>query len=195
MRPCTLTLTNGSSVLIKYRLVTLTVAVFGVACSRGMRLPEPIPPISGSPRTAFALRYIDIVQGTGAIAAPRKCFYAHYTGWLTSGRKFDSSRDTLPNGHARTPLSFPQGARRVIPGWDAGFEGMRVGGQRRLIIPYQLAYGELGRPPVIPPKATLIFDVELMGVADTVMHADVATPRPAIAPPPKCPEWSAVNAG
>ena len=174
---------------MKHRLTILAIAGLATACSSGMRLPEPIPPISGSPRTAFSLRYIDIVDGTGAVAAPRKCFYAQYTGWLTNGKKFDSSRDTLPNGHARSPLSFPQGARRVIAGWDAGFEGMRVGGQRRLIIPYQLGYGELGRPPAIPPRATLIFDVELTGVADTVAHADVPTSRPTVTPPPRCPAW------
>ncbi|MBK8057478.1 MAG: FKBP-type peptidyl-prolyl cis-trans isomerase [Gemmatimonadetes bacterium] len=118
----------------------------------------------------------------------------HYTGWLTDGKKFDSSRDTMPNGQPRTPIAFPQGARRVIAGWDAGFEGMQVGGQRRLIIPYQLAYGELGRPPVIPPKATLVFDVELMAVADTLPSAG-APPLPAGAPPgPQCAPWRAVAA-
>jgi peptidylprolyl isomerase len=176
-----------------YRSAALAASILSLACARGMQLPEPIPPVGGVPRTAFALRYIDIVRGTGAAAAPRKCLYAHYTGWLTDGKKFDSSHDTLPDGHARTPLSFPQGARRVIAGWDAGFEGMRVGGQRRLIIPYQLAYGELGRPPVIPPKATLIFDVKLMSVADTVMHAEVSSPHSAVAVPPRCPEWSTVG--
>lgn len=183
---------------MKPRLLTATpialciIALFS-ACARSMHLPAPIPPVSGAQHTAFALKYIDIVQGTGAPAAPRKCIYAHYTGWLTDGKKFDSSRDTLRNGKPRPPLAFPQGARRVIAGWDAGFEGMRVGGQRRLIIPYQLAYGELGRPPVIPPKAMLIFDVELMGVADTVMHADTPSSKPAVAPPPKCPNWSEVQ--
>lgn len=123
---------------------------------------------------------------------PRACVYAHYTGWLTDGKKFDSSRDTMPNGQPRTPIAFPQGARRVIAGWDAGFEGMRVGGQRRLIIPYQIAYGELGRPPVIPPKATLIFDVELMAVADTLPSAG-APPLPPGAPAgPQCAPWRVV---
>ena len=119
----------------------------------------------------------------------------HYTVWFADGKKLESSHDTLPNGNAGPPISFPQGAHRVIAGWDVGFEGMRVGGQRRLIIPYQLAYGELGRPPAVPPKATLIFDVELMGVADTVMHADTVRPRSAIAPPPKCPAWSSLATG
>ena len=184
-----------ASALMTHRSVALAAIMLCMACARGMHLPDAIPPVQGTTHTAFALRYIDIAVGTGAPAAARKCLYAHYTGWLTNGKKFDSSHDTLPNGHARTPLSFPQGARRVIAGWDAGFEGMRVGGQRRLIIPYQLAYGELGRPPVIPPKAMLIFDVELMGVADTVMHADVSAPRPAVAPPPRCPEWSSIALG
>jgi peptidylprolyl isomerase len=178
---------------MKRRVFALAGTILSAACAHTMHLPDPIPAVHGTPRTAFALRYVDMAQGTGDLAAPRRCLYAHYTGWLTNGRKFDSSRDTLPDGHPRPPLAFPQGARRVIAGWDAGFEGMRVGGRRRLIIPYQLAYGELGRPPVIPPKSTLIFDVELMGVADTVAHADAASPRPAVAPPPKCPEWDAVH--
>lgn len=171
-----------------YRRLPLVAIILSVACARGMHFADSLPQVSGTTHTAFSLRYIDIVQGTGDLAAPRKCFYVHYTGWLTNGKKFDSSRDTMRNGAPRLPLAFPQGARRVIAGWDAGFEGMHVGGQRRLIIPYQLAYGELGRPPGIPPKAMLIFDVELMGVADTVMHADVPSPRPAVAPPPRCPE-------
>lgn len=123
----------------------------------------------------------------GAPVQPRQCIYAHYTGWLTDGKKFDSSRDTMANGQPRTPLSFAQGARRVIPGWDAGFEGMRVGAQRRLLIPYQLAYGELGRPPVIPPKAELIFDVEVMAVSDTLAGSVPNSPA-------RCPTWAEVSA-
>ena len=80
----------------------------------------------------------------------------------------------------------------MIAGWDLGFDGMKVGGQRRLFIPYQLAYGEAGRPPVIPPKAELIFDVELMAVADTLPRAE-ATPRGQTAPPPQCPAWASVQ--
>jgi peptidylprolyl isomerase len=171
-------------------LVCTAGALALLACApRGRQLPAPIPRIEGEERTAFALRYVDVARGAGALAEPRKCFFAHYTGWLTDGKKFDSSRDTMPNGQPRTPLAFAQGARRVIPGWDAGFEGMRVGGKRRLLIPYQLAYGELGRPPVIPPKAELIFDVELMAVADTLAtpSAPPATPGP---PGPRCPTWA-----
>lgn len=117
------------------------------------------PPVNGAPVELATLRYIDIVQGTGAPAAAGKRFTVHYTGWLTNGAKFDSSVDR------NEPLDFVQGRRQVIAGWDVGFEGMKVGGKRRLFIPYQLAYGEPGSGP-IPPKADLIFDVELLAVAD-----------------------------
>jgi peptidylprolyl isomerase len=154
-------------------------------------LPAPIPAVSAPWETAFALRRIDLRAGNGPLVEPRKCIYAHYTGWLTDGTKFDSSRDTTAEGQPREPIAFPQGARRVIAGWDLGFEGMRVGGQRRLMIPYQLAYGVAGRPPVIPPAATLIFDVELMSLADTLPRAEPGPPGT----PPQCPRWSEVTGG
>ena len=150
-------------------------------------LPASIPPVAGETRTAFALRYVDVAPGTGAPVEPRKCIYAHYTGWLTNGTKFDSSRDTAPDGTPRTPIAFPQGARRVIAGWDAGFEGLSVGARRRLFIPYQLAYGELGRPPVIPPKSELIFDVEVMAVADTLPRLQPTDPAP------RCVPWAELS--
>ena len=159
---------------------------------RQPKLPPSIPPAAGEPRTAFALREIDVALGTGALAAPRQCYFVHYTGWLTDGKKFDSSRDTMPNGKPRTPLGFPQGFRRVIAGWDLGFEGMRVGAHRRLFIPYQLGYGEAGRPP-IPPKAELIFDVELMAVADTLPHPAQQVSAGQTAPAPRCPTWESVS--
>src|SRR5205823_10261432 len=124
------------------------------------------PPVAGDVKTQFVMRYIDTAPGSGEVAPPGKCYYAHYTGWLTDGKKFDSSRDTTKEGKPRTPLAFEQGKKNVITGWDVGFEGMRVGGKRRLIIPYQLAYGVPGRPPLIPASSTLIFDVELMDVRD-----------------------------
>lgn len=168
-------------------------ALFASGCfHRHRAFPAPIPAVFGSPRTAFSLQYIEIAQGTGATAEPRQCYYVDYTGWLTSGKEFDSSHDTTAKGAPREPISFPQGARRVIAGWDLGFEGMRVGGERRLIIPYQLAYGERGRPPVIPARATLVFDVHLLAQADTLARTD-STPAPRNAPP-RCPPWSAVGA-
>lgn len=146
--------------------------------------PAP-PPVAGEEQTLFTMRYIDVSAGTGVEALPGRCYYVHYTGWLTDGTKFDSSRDTASDGQPRTPLAFHQGRRNVIAGWDAGFEGMRVGGQRRLIIPYQLAYGIDGRPPIIPPRSTLVFDVELMDVREG--------PEPPAQgePAARCPAWAA----
>jgi uncharacterized damage-inducible protein DinB len=129
-------------------------------------MPAPVPAVSGKVVEFFGLRYIDVTVGDGAPAAPGQEYTVHYTGWLRDGSKFDSSVDR------GTPLKFVQGRRAVIAGWDAGFEGMKVGGKRRLFLPYQLAYGELGRPPAIPAKAELVFDVELLGVKD-------AAPQPA----------------
>ena len=156
--------------------------------------PANLPPVSGEPAVAFAQRHLDIAQGEGAPWQPRQCLYVHYTGWLTDGTKFDSSRDTSATGETRTPFGFPQGARRVIAGWDLGFDGMRVGAKRRLFIPYQLAYGERGRPPIIPPRSELIFDVELMAVADTLpRQADAEPARQPAAP--ACPRWEEVSRG
>ena len=125
--------------------------------------PPNVPKIEGTPKNLYALRYIDVEVGTGELAKSRQFYTVKYTGWLTDGTKFDSSYDH-PGGD---PIVFPYGARQVIPGWDTGFEGMHVGGKRRLYIPYQLAYGESGRPPVIPAKADLIFDIELVSQSDT----------------------------
>jgi peptidylprolyl isomerase len=164
----------------------------GCASHRAAPIASAIPAIVGKPREAFALRVIDVTPGTGAEAAARKCIYAHYTGWLTNGTKFDSSRDTMPNGKPKSPIAFAQGARGVIAGWDVGFEGMKVGASRRLLIPYQLGYGALGRPPAIPPKSELIFDVQLMAVADTLPRTEpIVRGQPAA--PPRCPTWAAVS--
>lgn len=129
-----------------------------------------IPHVPGIPRTLYALKYIDITIGKGPLAEPQKWYTVHYTGWLPDGTKFDSSYDHP----GKQPITFPYGAHRVIYGWDTGFEGMHVGGKRRLFIPYQLAYGAMGRPPKIPAKAELIFDVELVAQSDTPPEA----PRP-----------------
>ncbi len=154
------------------------------ASSSAIKLPPGVPAVKGVLKTGFALKYQDVTIGTGKDAEPNKLYKVHYTGWLAAdGKKFDSSfdhkspvldKDGKPENDAdgkpkmgeAQPIQFPQGRGRVIPGWDQGFEGMKVGGKRRLFIPYQLAYGAVGRPPVIPAKADLIFDIELVDVAD-----------------------------
>ncbi|MEC4891257.1 MAG: FKBP-type peptidyl-prolyl cis-trans isomerase [Nitrospira sp.] len=108
--------------------------------------------------TSSGLQYIDLVVGTGEVAKAGQTVSVHYTGWLTNGTKFDSSVDR------GQPFSFPLGAGRVIKGWDEGVQGMKVGGKRKLTIPANLGYGPRGAGGVIPPNATLVFDVELLGV-------------------------------
>ena len=115
--------------------------------------------------TPKELQKIDVKQGAGAEAVAGKVVVVQYTGWLydpakpdNKGAKFDSSRDR------NEPFDFPLGGGRVIKGWDQGVAGMKVGGQRTLVIPPDMGYGQRGAGGVIPPNATLIFDVELIGV-------------------------------
>jgi peptidylprolyl isomerase len=112
--------------------------------------------------TSSGLQITDTKVGTGATPKPGQICVVHYTGWLytngAKGKKFDSSVDR------GQPFEFPVGQHRVIAGWDEGVASMKVGGKRTLIIPPALGYGERGAGGVIPPNATLIFDVELLGV-------------------------------
>ena len=112
--------------------------------------------------TESGLQYEDTVVGEGASASAGQHVHVHYTGWLfeggQAGRKFDSSKDR------GDPFDFPLGAGHVIRGWDEGVQGMKVGGTRRLVIPPQLGYGARGAGGVIPPNATLLFEVELLAV-------------------------------
>lgn len=108
--------------------------------------------------TDSGLKYDDLIEGEGADAAAGQRVVVHYTGWLTDGRKFDSSLDR------NDPFSFVLGAGRVIRGWDEGVQGMKVGGKRKLTIPPQLGYGATGAGGVIPPNATLVFEVELLEI-------------------------------
>ena len=102
--------------------------------------------------------YTDVVVGQGDAAEPGRTVRVHYTGWLPDGKKFDSSRDR------GEPFAFTLGAGQVITGWDEGVQGMKVGGRRKLVLPPQMAYGDGGAPPDIPPGATLVFDVEVLGL-------------------------------
>jgi FKBP-type peptidyl-prolyl cis-trans isomerase FkpA len=109
--------------------------------------------------TSSGLIIEEVLVGEGGEAAHGHSVSVHYTGWLTDGSKFDSSRDR------NEAFEFPLGGRRVIAGWDEGVTGMKVGGKRKLTIPPQLGYGSRGAGGVIPPNATLIFEVELLAIA------------------------------
>lgn len=114
------------------------------------------------PTTASGLQFEDTIEGTGPEATKGQSVTVHYTGWLyndgVQGAKFDSSKDR------NDPFEFPLGGGMVIKGWDEGVQGMKIGGTRRLIIPAELGYGAYGAGGVIPPNATLLFEVELLGV-------------------------------
>jgi FKBP-type peptidyl-prolyl cis-trans isomerase FkpA len=140
-----------------YLDLALAVIVSAAACGGGER---STPTSATQPRGEFA--QLDIRVGTGADAVPGRTLTVRYTGWLydplqpeQKGRQFDSSV-------GGTPFVFTLGAGRVIRGWDQGVVGMKVGGLRRLVIPPELGYGTQGSPPVIPPNATLVFDIELL---------------------------------
>jgi FKBP-type peptidyl-prolyl cis-trans isomerase len=152
----------------QFALVLTLFAVLGAAfgCGNTNKSNKSSAPSTSSPMkvngqpatTASGLQYWDIVVGTGATANSGNTVKVHYTGFLTTGEKFDSSRDR------GEPFSFPLGAGQVIKGWDEGVAGMKVGGQRQLRIPPALGYGASGAGGAIPPNATLIFDVELLEV-------------------------------
>lgn len=139
------------------QLALLCTALFLASCNTG---PKPATePGDGTPKevtTPSGLKYTDLVVGTGPSPAPGQVCVVHYTGWLTNGKKFDSSVDR------GRPFEFPVGQARVIRGWDEGVATMKVGGKRKLTIPPDLGYGERGAGSVIPPNAILIFEVELL---------------------------------
>ena len=142
--------------------MVLMLLVFGLIAATALFSADNSAPtkVTGAPtKTPTGLEYWDLKVGSGTTAVKGKSVSVHYTGWLTSGKKFDSSVDR------NQPFGFTLGAGQVIPGWDQGVAGMKVGGKRQLRIPADLGYGARGTPGgPIPPNATLIFDVELLGV-------------------------------
>jgi FKBP-type peptidyl-prolyl cis-trans isomerase len=163
---------------MKLSIVILTLAgliAFAPACTKKENAEQPNtsaqtaqqvaqptqPQAQTAPQAAPAgadLKIEDLKVGTGAEAVAGKAVTVHYTGWLTDGKKFDSSLDR------KEPFKFMLGAGQVIPGWDKGVQGMKVGGKRKLTIPPQLGYGERGAGALIPPNSTLVFEVELLKV-------------------------------
>ncbi len=145
-------------------IMLLVAAVVIPACSQKEVKPaagtKSAPAVANLMTTPSGLSYADLIVGNGAVPAPGKAVKVHYTGWLENGTKFDSSVDR------GEPFVFTIGAGQVIPGWDEGVKTMKVGGKRKLVIPPQLGYGAAGAGGVIPPNATLIFEVELLDISN-----------------------------
>lgn len=146
-------------------LVIVASSLFVFACKKS----EPVAPAAAVAlnsaatsqtikKTASGLQYEDLVAGSGNTPSPGKQVTVHYTGWLTDGTKFDSSLDK------NQPFTFTIGKGEVVPGWDEGVMTMKIGGKRKLIIPPELGYGAAGAGGVIPPNATLVFEVILLDV-------------------------------
>jgi len=146
------------SIVILGIILLIAAIAFGQAKSKTAAAAGGPTKVTGEgTKTSSGLQYWDIKVGTGRMADRGNTVKVHYTGWLTSGKKFDSSV-------GGQPFQFRIGAHQVIAGWEEGVTGMKVGGKRQLRIPPDLAYGKEGYPGAIPPNATLVFDIELLRV-------------------------------
>lgn len=146
---------NKLALLVAAAMVTATAVL--PAVSQAPPAPD-MKNLGKMVKTPSGLQYRDLTVGNGPAPRPGQSCSMHYTGWLTNGKKFDSSLDR------GQPFSFSLGRGQVIKGWDEGVASMRVGGKRRLVIPAALGYGAAGAPPDIPPNSVLVFDVQLLGV-------------------------------
>jgi FKBP-type peptidyl-prolyl cis-trans isomerase len=150
---------TGAEMPKMFLFVTIFALASGMALAQGKPDTSKPTAVKGAPtKTADGLEYWDIKVGSGPTATAGQTVTVNYTGWLTDGKKFDSSVDR------GEPFKFHLGAGQVIKGWDEGVAGMKVGGKRQLRIPPDLGYGSRGAGGVIPANATLVFDVELLGV-------------------------------
>ncbi len=137
--------------------ILLSAALITFGCG-GAKTAKKMDNTPDTTTTASGLKFVDLKVGDGAQPQPGQTCIVHYTGWLTDGKKFDSSRDR------NETFSFTLGQGKVIKGWEEGVATMKIGGQRKLIVPPELGWGDRGAGGVIPPNAVTIFDVELLGV-------------------------------
>lgn len=155
--------------------IVLGLSLFITACSKEdadepVVDDQPVAVVGETMTTESGLQYVDLVVGSGASPKTGDIVQVHYTGWLEDSTKFDSSLDR------GQPFEFPIGTGRVIPGWDEGVASMKIGSKRKLTIPSALAYGERGAGNVIPPNATLIFEVELLDIKQPFKDTDYDLP-------------------
>jgi len=142
-------------------LMLLSVAARGAGpAPTAVSGPPPLPAMVEWHSTDSGVKYAEILVGKGASPHDGQTAVVHFTGWLDDGTRFDSSRDR------KQPFGFRLGSGQVITGWDEGVRGMRVGGQRRLVIPPRAGYGHLGINGLVPPDARLTFDIELLAIVD-----------------------------